>query len=402
MMRNPPKIVSQSHIGRLCMKGNIYTAERCPLCKGKLHHDENRSGFTCSAHFDRTIIPQKCRVKFGRDVIQRFNNYYEAQQFLAGLRFKTVEGTFDSRDYKNSNPLGFETQVVKWLSIKEQNIKPETFSRMKNSVHKMVHYWGQKNIKTFSFGDFEDYLYSLKVGNKTRANIRSYINDFFTWLHNRENIPLPKIPEIKYELGWRNIIDIELQQKIIDEIRRICPHFKVWLGVKWLATYVAIRPKELRFLKEREIDVNGSIIIPHPKEKDPKLVAMLDDDIQIYRSLPVGMPDLYFFRHDCANGSAKPGDRYSKNMFYGWWRRACSNLGVEGVDLYGGTRHSTTSALGKYFSTEELREHGTMHKTNKAFDRYCQGKQTESLKVYQKVREMQAKKGKILKIDSKS
>jgi len=44
-------------------------------------------------------------------------------------------------------------------------------------------------------------------------------------------------------------------------------------------------------------------------------------------------------------------------------------LGIEGVDLYGGTRHSTARALRKHFSPEEIKR-ATMHSTNKAFERY--------------------------------
>ena len=40
-----------------------------------------------------------------------------------------------------------------------------------------------------------------------------------------------------------------------------------------------------------------------------------------------------------------------------------------GVDLYGGTRHSSAVALRKDFSPEQIKQ-GTMHQTNKAFERY--------------------------------
>jgi hypothetical protein len=50
--------------------------------------------------------------------------------------------------------------------------------------------------------------------------------------------------------------------------------------------------------------------------------------------------------------------------------KACKNLGIEGVDLYGGTRHSSARALRQYCSPEEIKR-ATMHSTNKAFDRYC-------------------------------
>lgn len=58
-------------------------------------------------------------------------------------------------------------------------------------------------------------------------------------------------------------------------------------------------------------------------------------------------------------------------------------MGVFGVDLYGGTRHSSVTDLGKYFSPEEIKTKGTLHSTNKAFDRYFQIKPEDSIKICQ-------------------
>lgn len=44
-------------------------------------------------------------------------------------------------------------------------------------------------------------------------------------------------------------------------------------------------------------------------------------------------------------------------------------MGIEGVDLYGGTQHSSAVALREHFSSEQIKQ-GTMHQTNKAFGRY--------------------------------
>jgi integrase len=202
-------------------------------------------------------------------------------------------------------------------------------------------------------------------------------------LSEREEIPMPKIPKCDVELGLRNIIDIELQQSIIDEVKRISYSInpKIWIGIKWLVTYVAFRPNELRNLKERHINVNRFFVISSPKEKKPKLIAMLDDDVDLYLSMTCGLPDMYFFRHLKGNGSAKPGSQFGKDYLYKWWKLACRNLGVEDVDLYGGTRHSTTTALSEHFSKDELRESGTMHVTNQAFERYMQSWKNDSLKV---------------------
>ena len=56
-------------------------------------------------------------------------------------------------------------------------------------------------------------------------------------------------------------------------------------------------------------------------------------------------------------------------MLYRYWIKACENLGVQGVDLYGGTRHSSSQALRTRLSPEGVRRL-TGHETNKAFEIY--------------------------------
>jgi len=201
----------------------------------------------------------------------------------------------------------------------------------------------------------------------------------------------PEFPQVKFELGWRNIVDIETQQKIISEVRRISYNVnpKIWLGIKWLATYISVRPGELLNLKEGHINTSeGFFVIPHPKEKDPKLIYLIDDDVKLLKMIPKGLPELYFFRHHKGNGAAKPGAQFGKDYLYKWWKAACANLGIEGVDLYGGTRHSTVTALGKELTPEQIRA-GSLHKTNKAFERYFQSKQIDAKVVYQKAANLQ-------------
>lgn len=58
------------------------------------------------------------------------------------------------------------------------------------------------------------------------------------------------------------------------------------------------------------------------------------------------------------------------------------NIGIKGVDLYGGTRHSSAVALRKDFSPEQIKQ-GTMHQTNKAFERYFRIGADDIREIYQ-------------------
>ena len=74
-----------------------------------------------------------------------------------------------------------------------------------------------------------------------------------------------------------------------------------------------------------------------------------------------------------------------------WWDRACKNLGVEGVGLYGGTKHTVATALGQVLTPEEIKRGGTGSRTNKAFDRYYQPHKREHVRVITAIKKL--KKG---------
>jgi integrase len=181
--------------------------------------------------------------------------------------------------------------------------------------------------------------------------------------------------------------DKETQQSIIDEVHRLTfnENPKIWLGIKWLATYISIRPGELVRLKERDIVLapkDSYFIIPRPKEKKPKPVPILSEDAELIKGLPRGLPDLAFFRHVPGISGCKAGTPFGEKYFYKWWKIACLNLGIEGIDLYGGTRHSTVMALRKFATPEKIKR-ATMHSTNKAFERYFKFQSDEARDIYE-------------------
>jgi integrase len=200
---------------------------------------------------------------------------------------------------------------------------------------------------------------------------------------------MPEIPHIPFELGWRNIIDINTQQKIIAKVWDISHELnpKIWLGIRFLATYISIRPGELINVKEQEIDTKlGAIVIPHPKEKRPKVAYLMDDDLEIIKSLPRGMPHLYYFRHPKGVPGVKPGTKFGVHYLWKYWKKACAELGIEKVDLYGGTRHSTATALGEVCTPEEVKD-ATGH-SSKAFERYFQATASRAKRVTAKIKKI--------------
>ena len=365
------------------MRGRIYTDQRCPICDGAFQYDERRRGLFCEEHPEQRATA-RFRVQFGRRTRQRFATYVEAERFLDGLRWEVDQGTYDPRDYRKNFPLGFSFLADKWLQVKKLEVKPRSYNNLRNYMERAKEAWGQMNVKSIGFGELEDFLLGQETSDKTKANMKSCLHTFFTWVRKREKIPMPEFPEIKFQLGWRQTISKETQQALIDEVWRISKDVnpRIWLGVKWLATYISVRPGELIRIKEKDLDIqSGYIFIPDPKEKKPKVVPMIDEDIELVSQLPRGLPNLPFFRHPAGLKGVVPGEQFGPRYLYKWWKKACDNLGVEGVDLYGGTRHSTALALRQFKTPEQIRR-ATMHSTNKAFERYFRVELDEVKNVY--------------------
>ena len=131
--------------------------------------------------------------------------------------------------------MGFETQALKWLSLKEKKTKPNTYRNLKRDTYKAISAWGQMNIKAIGYAEIEDFLFDLPVSDKTRYNTWSCLHDFFAWAVKREKIHMPDMPDCSgFELGWRTIVDLEIQQEIIDKVKEISWNInpKIWIGIK--------------------------------------------------------------------------------------------------------------------------------------------------------------------------
>ena len=367
------------------MIGGIYSDQRCPKCGAK-YRDDGRKALRCLKHPDQ--IGTKFKVRFGRQVTRRFSSYREAERFLNGLRFQYDQGTFDPREWKRDHPLGFATLAQKWLVIKKEEVKPKTFSYYKNFMQRAREAWGQMNVREIGYAEIEDLIRAQPGSEKTRANMCACLHAFWNWLRKRKLLKLheiPEFPEIKYELGFRKTVDKETQQRIIDEVHRISYQVnpKIWLGIKWLATYINVRPGELLKVKEEDIDlVGGFVVIRFPKEKKPKTVPLLEADVELLKAMPRGLPNLPFFRHNPSYGSVE-GRPFGEKYFYKWWKRACSKLGIQDVDLYGGTRHSSARALRveQNRTPEEIKK-ATGHSSHKAFGRYFDFESDDLRSIY--------------------
>ena len=169
---------------------------------------------------------------------------------------------------------------------------------------------------------------------------------------------------------------------LLEQIRLIEPKVICTLG-RIAAQALLETTRGKMQLRGQVQDFMGIKLVPtfHPAAllRNPKWKRPTWEDVQLVRGLPRGLPDVYFFRH-AADGS-RPGPRFGKRFLYGQWKNACGQLGIEGVDLYGGTRHSSAVAMRGSATPEQIRQ-ATMHSTSKAFERYYRTSPDELRRLY--------------------
>ena len=366
----------------VCMKGNITTREKCFVCKNNLIHNERRGGCFCPEH--PQVGATTFIVRFGTDVYRRFNSYSKAEQFLIGLRYKTGEGSYDPNDYKKENPNSFRNLSEKYLNRKKTR---KSFSNIRNYIRVATEHWGDTNVKYINGADIEDFLFSIQgISEKTRSNYKSTLSDFWKYLHKRRVITIaqmPEFPEIEYDLGYRKFTTWDEQALILDTIKEMAPNPKQWFGIELLSVYTKLRPKDLLQSTEGDIELGtGMLFIHYPTKKKNSLltVRLAPDHITILKELKnqyPALPNIKFFRHLDGISGVKKDAPFGEKYFYKAWISACEKLEIEGLDLYGGTRHTTTTEIGKLQGKEAAKKHSG-HRTNKAFDRYCQMDEQES------------------------
>jgi hypothetical protein len=115
-------------------------------------------------------------------------------------------------------------------------------------------------------------------------------------------------------------------------------------------------------------------------------VLQLQEDIDWLKTLPRALDKgLPFFRHPKGLSGVRAGSPYGVDYLYTWWRRACEKLGVEGVSLYPGTKHSTLSDINRRFGYGAAKA-ASDHRTNKALDRYLPSEPDKLRELYAQAR----------------
>jgi hypothetical protein len=364
-------------------KGGIYSDEKCPNCGGRFKAYEPHGMWCPECGPDFT--PKSLIVRFGPQITRRYQDWQKAWEKLTWLRSEAARPSFDPLDHQiKAAPHGFIALSSEWLDEKTGEVGPSTMANYRNYMDRAQNFFGHATVRDITGRDIKRFLNAqTDLADKTRHEINSALKQFWKWLKfYDEHRPLidrmPRFPVIRFELGTRTILPSkDLQLKILDEVRRqnrAAP--RVWIACQWLCRYPALRPDDIR--RVREMDVNpdtGLVVIERPtKRRKRKTIWLLDDDIDLIRNLTRGMPQMPLFRHERtraggSNGLVKAGDVFGKHYLWRRWKSACEALHVDGGSLYGHTRHTTTTALQSGFTPDQIRQM-TQHDTNSAFERY--------------------------------
>lgn len=371
----------------VCMQGSIITRQKCFMCGKYLKHDEKRRGCSCPDHPD--VAATRFIVRFPGGIYQNFKSYEAATQHLNYLRHeKNVrQGRFNPDDYRSVRPNSFAGLKDKYLARKKTLA---SYRKVEYSINLASTHFSLTNVREITGADIEDYLFSIPdISEKTRFNHCSYLRDFWKWCLSRGVITMaemPIFPKIDFTLGYRKIITWEIQGAVLDKVKEIGSP-KVFLALDMLSTYTKLRPDDLRRVTEGSLDNNGWLTIHNPtKIKNKfKYVHLHPDHVEAWRALQKqfpGLPDAPFFR------SAKTGKVFGKNHLYKWWIRACDLIGLQGVPLYPGTKHTTATETAKLMGADKARNASGL--TNKAFDRYCQTEDDGAYEVVSAIRKQKA------------
>jgi hypothetical protein len=407
----PPNLVGEA----ICMDGSIYTRQKCALCGKYLLHNPKRRGCFCPDHPDQAAT--KFIVRFPGDIYQRHNSYESACQSLNYLRYEKGTASqrkrkFNPDDYKSLRPNSFASLAPKYLERKKSL---KSYGKICYYINTARDYFGTTNLKDISGGMIDDYLFQLKqkngmpISDKTRSNHCSQLHDFWKWCLRREDIitlaEFPQFPEIEYELSYRKITTWEIQEKVIGKVKEMTyrDNPKIWLGIDMLATYTALRPDDLRRVTEGSLDENGWLTVYNPTKRKNKFkyIRLHEDHIvmweELQRQFPA-LPETPFFRHHGrVRGTTQTGIIFGEHYLRRWWLRACDEIGLKGVPLYPGTKHTTATETAKLMGADRALKASGL--TNKAFERYCQVENSDAFEVVTEI--LKTKKAKVINLNVK-
>jgi integrase len=328
-----------------------------------------------------SYIATTFKVKI-RGTTARFNGYFKAKDFLHAARKALADGTWQAP--KGVKTLGHvQDKFLDWKLdlVKMGRLNTSSVNGYRNRLNRIVHVLGvSEDASSIRYWHVHGFLYKSGFSPKSIYDSYTVFKEMMEWAFDMGDITsTPKWPtfefSLEHDMKRRKTVDKGTQARILHDIhqREWEKRPRLYLAIRFLTTYISLRPSDLLHVKEKDFDRELGLltITSHKTSRRPKVLRLLPQDVSLFGELPRGMPDMPLFRNDVPYQGQRAGTGFGQAAFYRAWKRACKNLGIEGVDLYGGTRHSSAIALYKDAGVpvEEIRK-ATGHKTSAAFTRY--------------------------------
>jgi len=104
-----------------------------------------------------------------------------------------------------------------------------------------------------------------------------------------------------------------------------------------------------------------------------------------------------FFRHTSGNDGIQADEIFGKDFLRKQWTKAAEAIGLYGVSLYPGTKHTTATETAQLYGKQTALDASGL--TNKAFERYCQVEEKGAFETVSAIHKKMA--GKVVRLRKK-
>jgi integrase len=339
----------------LCMKGGIYTKEKCPICRQKFERGEN--DLFCFNHQTR---PKKYFIKLYTKELKKnvclysdsrgnsFSSYEQANRILTKIRAEIDAGSFDISRYVplKLKPLQFNNWSAKWLHNKEVEkekklISPSFLKELRRFVRMFQDYFKDEDIRDIGTKKINDFYLTLKGSPKYILNILSCLHKMLSDALDWEEIKkMPKFPKIEVPEPDFKTIDLDTQDEAISRI----PDLMDRAYISYTARQM-VRPSETRALFWDDLDFkhDRTTIRRHfslnelretTKSRRIKVLPLDGEVKELLLRLPRHITSPFVFQ--------KKGRPYSESYARKLWNRIIAEMGIK-ISFYRRTRHSSAT-----------------------------------------------------------
>ena len=352
----------------LCMKGGIYTVEKCPVCGQKFEKMPN--GLSCPEHL---TTPHRYFIQIYSRELKKyiqvysdsrgnpFSSFEMTERILTRMRSEIDSGSFDPSRYVSQKlkPLRFSNWSSNWLQkarvrTEKGLLSPSYLKELRRYILIYQDFFKDVDIRDVNSKMINEFYLSLRGSPKTVKNVlaslRKMLSDAVAW----EDIArVPIFPKIEVPEPEFKTIDLTIQDAIVASVKDQMDRAFLLFTAREM-----IRPSETRALFWDDLDfLHGRVMIRRHFSLDElrtttktKSIKVLPLDAEVRASLarlPRHISSPFVFQ--------KEGKPYLENYARKLWKRITRAMGIE-ISFYQGTRHSSATEAASRVGLDRVQE----------------------------------------------